>query len=82
MQRLTLNLGLRFDYFNVYVPAQHAPAGRYVDARDFAAVRDVPNWKDLNPRLGVAYDLFGNGRTALKASLSRYVTVAGTNVRQ
>jgi len=33
----------------------------------------VPNFNDLSPRLGVAYDLFGNGKTALKATLSRYV---------
>ena len=33
----------------------------------------VQNWKDISPRVGVAYDLFGNGRTALKASVARYV---------
>ena len=42
------------------------------------AVNDVPNWKDINPRLGAAYDLFGNGRTALKFAIGRYV--AKTNV--
>lgn len=33
----------------------------------------VQNWKDISPRFGVAYDLFGDGRTALKASVARYV---------
>ena len=33
----------------------------------------MPNWKDVNPRVSVAYDLFGNGKTALKASASRGV---------
>ena len=32
-------------------------------------------WHDLEPRLGVAYDLFGNGKTALKASLNKYLPV-------
>ena len=32
---------------------------------------NVPNWKDVNPRINVAYDLFGNGKTAIKASASR-----------
>ena len=36
-------------------------------------MNDVPNYKDIAPRLGVAYDLFGNGKTALKATLSRYI---------
>ena len=36
IRRLTLNLGLRFDYFNSYVPEQHLPAGQFVPARDFA----------------------------------------------
>lgn len=73
INRLTLNYGLRFDYFNAYVPEQSTPASTFVPARQFAAVHDVPNWKDLSPRLGASYDLFGNGRTALRTSLGRYV---------
>jgi hypothetical protein len=77
-QRLTLNLGLRFDYNNGSVPAQDQPAGRFLPARHFDEVTNVPNWKDLSPRLGVVYDLFGNGKTALKASLSRYLAGGNT----
>ena len=77
VSRLTLNLGLRFDYLNSYVPAQSLPAGPYVPARDFGALNDVPNWKDWNPRLGASYDLFGDGRTAVKMSLGRYLGFDG-----
>ena len=36
-------------------------------------MKNVPNWSDINPRVGAAYDLFGNGKTAVKAFLGRYV---------
>jgi hypothetical protein len=80
VKRLTLNYGLRFDYYNAYVPATQLPAGRLVAARDFTKVSCLPCWTDLDPRLGVAYDLFGTGRTALKTSLGRYVGRAATSV--
>src|SRR5205814_1214635 len=63
MRRLTLNLGLRYDYFNGEVPAQHLAATRFLPATDFAPVKEVPNWKDLSPRLGVSYDLFSDHKT-------------------
>jgi hypothetical protein len=34
---------------------------------------EVQNWKDISPRVGFAMDLFGNGRTAVRASVARYV---------
>ena len=72
LDRLTANVGVRFDHLKGSYPDQFWPAGRFVGARDFAAL-DVENWKDISPRMGVTYDLFGTGRTALKWSLGRYV---------
>jgi hypothetical protein len=81
-KRLTLNPGLRFNYFNSYVPAQSLPAGPWVPARSYPRVDAVPLWKDLNPRLGASFDVFGNGRTAIKASLGSYNESTGTNIAQ
>jgi hypothetical protein len=79
--KATLNLGLRYDSLNGGVPAQQLPAGIFVPARNFSAVKDTPNWKNINPRLGMSYDLFGNGKTALKVGLGRYIpgTVTASN---
>ena len=73
LDRATLNLGVRFDHLKASVQAQSIEAGLYVGPRQFAEINDVPNWKDISPRLGVSYDLFGDARTALKASLGKYM---------
>jgi hypothetical protein len=73
VSRATFNYGLRFDYLNSLVPPQSAPATQFVGARNYAEVDCVPCWKDLSPRFGVAYDLFGNGNTAVKVNVGRYV---------
>ena len=57
MNRLTLNLGARYDYFNAEVPALSAPASQWVAARDRPAVENVPNWHDWAIRLAAAYKL-------------------------
>ena len=74
IRRMTVNYGIRYDYLNAAVPEQNLAAGTFVPERHFAAIKNVPNWKDINPRLGVSYDLFGNGRTVLKATVGRYIS--------
>jgi hypothetical protein len=39
---------------------------------------DNLSYHDITPKSGLAYDLFGNGRTALKVSLNKYLTGYGT----
>jgi len=73
IDRLTVNAGLRFDWINAYVPAKELPAGTFVPARSFDAVENVPNWKDISPRLGLSYDVFGDGKTAIKGTVGRFV---------
>jgi hypothetical protein len=79
-RNLTLNAGVRLDSLNAYNPAQCRPGGEFVPEFCFGAVDDVPNWKDLNARLGAAYDLFGTGKTAIKFSWGRYVTYETTGI--
>ena len=73
-RRLTLNGGLRFDYFGTTFPKAHLGPAPLVPARDIAFPATA--WyrlKDLSPRLGAAYDLSGDGKTAIRASAGRYV---------
>jgi hypothetical protein len=79
MNRLTLSGGLRFDYFNTYFPETPLGPGPLVPNRNFTVAQyDWYNWKDLSPRVAAVYDLFGNGRTAVRANMGRYV-LAGDN---
>lgn len=81
IKRVTLAYGVRFDYLNAYVPEQHIAPTRFVPfERNFARLDGLPRWTDVNPRLGVAYDLVGDGRTALKTSLGRYVNINAVDI--
>ena len=76
--KMTLNPGVRFEYLRGSTEAVDLPAGRFVPARHFDAIPNLPNWKDISPRFGMAYDLFGNGRTAVKGSLGKYTQQEAT----
>ncbi|HEV2985891.1 MAG TPA: carboxypeptidase regulatory-like domain-containing protein [Vicinamibacterales bacterium] len=73
IHRLTLDPGVRIDHVNSYLPPSDNPATRFVQARSYAEIDNVPNWWDVDPRFGAAYDLFGNAKTAIKGNIGRYV---------
>jgi Carboxypeptidase regulatory-like domain len=80
INRLTVNAGVRYEKIKAQVLAAESPAGRFVPARRFDAIQDLPNWSDWAPRLAVVYDLFGNGKTAVKASVNRYNLARTTGI--
>jgi hypothetical protein len=66
-QRLTFNLGVRYDYQHSYVPEQTRLAGPFAAAATFPRV-EVGRWGHFAPRAAVAWDVTGRGKTVLKAS--------------
>jgi len=75
--RLTIQGGLRYDSLISNYPDQRigGPGWPYAPEEIFFPSRSTPGygWKDLSPRVGVAYDLFGNGKTALRFNIGRYL---------
>lgn len=71
MNRLTLNLGVRYDGYKGILPAQSAAASRFAPARSVAEAT-VLDQKLAVWRTGAVYDVTGKGATAIKASYSRY----------
>jgi hypothetical protein len=78
--RLTLQGAVRFDYAMSGYPEQTYGPGLLVpNAVTFPAGKAVWGYKDITPRVGAAYDLFGNGRTALKFNFGHYVSAASND---
>ena len=76
--RLTLNLGVRFDVNRGYLGAISNPAGTWVPARSIPKT-DVINQKIGVWRAGMVYDPVGDGKSAFKASYSRYALQVGVD---
>ena len=74
VKRLTLSGGLRFDYLKTHYPGQTLGPVQFVPNRNIV-IPDTPGlqWKDVTPRMGASYDVFGTGKTALKVTLNKYL---------
>jgi hypothetical protein len=80
LDRLTLNLGIRAEGGRISSPGQNKQDGRFSLANDYAPLsgdffpKIGPDW---SPRFSAAYDVFGDGKTALKTSWNRYYGTFG-----
>jgi Carboxypeptidase regulatory-like domain len=65
--RLTLNLGIRLDRYQPFLPEQTGPGGQ-----TFSAVDSILVWKNIGPRLGASWDVTGKGKTVVKVNYGTY----------
>jgi hypothetical protein len=64
-QRLTLNLGVRWDRYHNFLPEQTKQPGQFSAGATYAYV-DALKWTDVVPRVGATWDVNGNGKTVIK----------------
>jgi hypothetical protein len=78
--RLTLQGALRYDRAWSFTPADHngTPFTSRFNAEpiSFPRTPGVDSFNDITPRFGAAYDVFGNGKTAVKFNLGHYLDSA------
>jgi hypothetical protein len=69
---------VRYEYYSTSFPEQTAGPTILLPTRNltFPASKGV-SWHDLTPKMGLAYDVFGTGKTAVKVSLNKYVQGEG-----
>jgi hypothetical protein len=78
--RVTLQGALRYDRAGSSFPEQKIGPTRFLPtALVFPETKGVDSYQDITPRVGAAWDVFGNGRTALKASFGKYLEGVGTS---
>src|SRR5690606_3742339 len=71
--RITVQGGLRYDYGSSYAPEQEIGPDRFLPNRlEFPRTTMVAGYHDISPRVGVAVDVLGTGKTSLKGNVGRY----------
>jgi carboxypeptidase family protein len=76
--RITLQGGIRYDYYLMNYPESKIGGPGYTASAQPEIVypsrsTQQVRWHDVTPRMGVAYDVFGDGKTAFKFNLGKYV---------
>src|SRR5262249_32133041 len=71
LKRVTLNYGVRWQRYHSFHPTQTRPAGQFSSSLTYSG-KDLLAWKDVVPRIGAAWDVFGNGKTVIKGSFGMY----------
>ena len=77
--RATISLGLRYDHAASDYPASTLGPSLLLPNRNvtFPQTQQV-SWNDITPKMGLTYDLRGDGKTAVKVTLNKYLLGFGT----
>jgi Carboxypeptidase regulatory-like domain len=83
LKHLTVQGALRYDRASSYAPADQNGTTRTSFLNPTAiTIQETPGvnaFNDITPRIGVAYDISGNGKTAVKFNWGRYLAYAAND---
>jgi hypothetical protein len=81
-RKLSVNYGFRFEHLNGYAPNQGRDGNQFFSAEEFDKVDNIPLWNDGAWRVGVNYDVSGDGKTSIRGYVGRFQLQEGTRLVQ
>ena len=78
LKRLTLQGGFRYQRYSQTFPDQQIDPTRWLAGTLVFPASEGANLSALTPRMAAVYDVFGDGKTAIKTTLAKYVQSVGS----
>jgi len=76
LNKLTISAAIRYDHPASFFPQQQVGPSPFVPNPIILPAQDGTSYHDITPRMGLSYDVFGNGKTAIKVNLGKYLAAA------
>jgi Carboxypeptidase regulatory-like domain len=76
LHKLTLSGAIRYDHSSSFFPEQQVGPNPFILTPTLFAAQNGTSFSDISPRIGVVFDVFGNGKTAVKVNVGKYLAAA------